>query len=293
MSDTESERPGGTQPGLKKNDLLTRQTGDGSFEFIVEPASGDAYAYEAEASVGSSQPDAPAPSDTHRVKRLALIGVGLVLLVVAIGVSLSFGKSKDSKAGREDSATAEHEVAGFKPYGGGEPAPRAERPAASQSPRARQAAAVPVEVPQENFVEEAVEEPVNALTEPETQPEPDWAVGESEEYVQEEEENTPGRIIRSMPRDRVNIQQLSPRGIQTERLRNITEREGRRVLSSDRIGARRIQNLRSRQEAEESAENESAYEVEEQVLEEDFQEPAMEEEYFEEEYEEEFEEENY
>src|SRR5690554_5804919 len=97
MTDQESERPSTTQPGLKKSDLLTRQTGDGSFEFIVESDASENYAYEADS--GSGAHDESQLSVHPRDKKpVMLIGAGILLLIVLIGAGIAFSKSGSDPA---------------------------------------------------------------------------------------------------------------------------------------------------------------------------------------------------
>src|SRR5690606_19834104 len=106
-------------------------------------------------------------------------------------------------------------------YGGGEAQVREERTAPERRARVKPAGLEPVEAPQEQFVQEVYEErPPDVIPEPETMPETEWQVGENEQ-IREEEEELPAPPIRSIARDRINLQQVQLQGMDAERIREV------------------------------------------------------------------------
>lgn len=283
MSDQESERPGGTLPGLKKSDLLTRQTGDGSFEFIVESdASSEGYDYEAEPGV-SPAAESHLPVGARNQKSAFLIGAAIVVVMVLIGAGFAFSKMGDKPADR-GAEVVDQEVAGFRPYGGGEAVVRDAKPAAPAR-RARVnpvvPAPAPVEEPPEQFVQETYEEEMPSNVVPEQEAE--WQVGENEQIREEEE--LPAAPMRALTRDRMNLKQVQLLNKDSERIRTVTGREDLRRRGS----SRQLDRIRRSQQVEESVqetfEEELPYDEEESpVLEEEsFEESGSEEEYYEDE----------
>ncbi len=242
MTDQESERPGGTQPGLKKVDLLTRQTGDGSFEFIAESDASESYSYEAEPGV-SLHDESQLPISTRDKKPVFLIGGVVLLLIVLISAGVAFSKIGNEQ-GERDTKMMDQEVSGFRPYGGSEAAPRAERPSPERNTRSVKRLAEPIEEPQEQFVPETFDEsPSSVVPESETE----WQVGENE-LIREEDENLPSEPVRSMARDRINLQNLHLRGMDSEKIRQVSERGGR-------ASSRQMEAVRQGLQADEAAQN--------------------------------------
>lgn len=279
MTDQESERSGGTQPGLKKSDLLTRQTGDGSFEFIVESDVSESYGFETEAGAGLHH-ESYLPVRPRDKKPVVLIGVGVLLLMLLTGAGILISKPGNDSAERGTKAM-DQEVAGFRPYGGGEAPAREERTVPERKARLKAVMPEPVEEPQDKFMQEVYEEePSNVEPEPETMQETEWQVGENEQVREEEE--LPAPPIRSIARDRINLQQIQLQGMDSERIREVVGREGREGRRGRQL--ERVRRSRLDDAYRENQDEQKRYEAESQVLDEEhFEEPGAEEEYYEEE----------
>ncbi|MBA2661764.1 MAG: hypothetical protein H0U74_05675 [Bradymonadaceae bacterium] len=221
MSDQESDRVT-TQPGLKKNELLTRQTGDGSFEFIVDAADAELTPVGVEVSGIEEQLRAPKHWRTGLI-----VGSVALLVVVLIGGYALFANDEGKSGSRDATALGSEEVSGFKPYGGGEPMPRAiKAPAGSRTKQV-------VEF-EEDFDEDALHEDRRpAIPAKRDQPvEPDWALEESAEVFQDdtvddgavhirgEDEYAPQ--VKPVLQDRGDMR-INPRLLRPDRMHNLRE----------------------------------------------------------------------
>lgn len=293
MTEQESERSGGTLPGLKKSDLLSRQTDDGSFEFIVESEPSENYSYEAEVSGGLTN-DSQLPVRPRDTKRVGLIAAAVLLVIVLIGVGVAFSKSGSDSTRSDSESSGQEVVSGFKPYGGGDPTARAEPAVKERTARTRRAPE-PVQEPEEYFEpeSEAFEEMPSKA---DSDQEKEWQIGESEP-AREVLDDISGIPRRSLARDRVQLQNFNPRGMASERMRAISEESGKRPRELDRVTSRRIdrmkQDMQANESIDESREQEGLYDSEQPAYDEQaVQESDYEEEYYEED-EEELEEEIY
>lgn len=149
-----------------------RQTDDGSFELVLDR---EGLQEVSEEEVSFAEVTAPEPlprtGASSRVLAFSVLGVVALLALTAIGwFALSPGDAADEEPS---------EVAGFKPYVGGEADDSSKKQSAAR--RARLAAIAGAEEPAEEVVEEVVEEEFVEEVAEITEDEPGWELSEQAE----------------------------------------------------------------------------------------------------------------